>query len=204
MHIRDHNEFSYVPAPKGRIQVWCVDELTNQKFELFAQDNLVMYTWAFPLLKTLYQGDVTYKIGGMYFEYENVASPGDTVTTPTYSRGEGLSYYTSLSSPKDYIRVALSSLPAISVQSGYEAYFGAGQGNVGTAFAQTAGTAGSLGRAFSDSDNSKVYGVALVATPDWSDPTKDIIFARSYFSGGNQQLKVAGSQIGVTWSTPFL
>ncbi len=192
-----------VPA-NSTIEVWQIDELTNKRKSLFKQSNTILYTWAFPLLKCMYQGDVTYKIGGVYFEFENVASPGDTITVPTYNRGGLLSYYTTLASPKDYLRVPLSGLPSISIETGYEAYFSAGQGNVGTIFAQTTGDEGELGEPFDNANNSKVYGVALVATPDWDDPTADIIFARSYFATGEQQLKMTGSQIGITWRTPFL
>jgi hypothetical protein len=163
-----------------------------------------MYTWAFPVIKALFHGDADYRLSAMYFEYENVATPVTTVTVPTFNRGEGLSYYTGLGANKDYLRVTLSGLPSITTESGYESYFTSGQGNIANCFAQTSGTAGMLGRPFSDANNSKVYGVGLLATPSWADETQDILFARAYFSVPNQQLKLSGSQIGVTWSIPLL
>jgi hypothetical protein len=181
------------PTLMGEVTVWLLDEKTGHKRTLFTQLNQIQYSWAYIVAKAVGQGDPTYRIGGMYIEYKNVASPGDTVSVPSYTRGAGLSYYTSLASTYDYLRVPLSALPTITIQSGYESYFTAPEGNVMTFFAQTSGTTGELGRAFSDGSNSKAFGVALVATPDWSDSTQDVIFARTYFDTGDQQLKVAES-----------
>lgn len=190
--------------PPGRITVWNIDEWTGKMVPLFSQDNQIQYSWAYIVAKCVGHGDPTYKIGGMYMEYKNVTLPGDSVAVPAYTRGDGLSYYNGLANPQDFLRIPLSSLPSITIQSGYEPYFTAPEGNVMSFFAQTAGTAGVLGRPFSDANNSKVFGVALVATPNWADRTKDVIFARTYFQVAQQQLKLAGSQIGVTWTIPLL
>jgi hypothetical protein len=77
------------------------------------------------------------------------------------------------------------------------------KGNQLTFFVQTSGTTGVLGRAFSHSVNSKVFAAALVATPVFSDRTKDVIFARTIFSPENQVTKEASSQIGITWDIAF-
>jgi hypothetical protein len=74
-----------------------------------------------------------------------------------------------------------------------------------TFFAQTAGANAvypESSRAFGTS--SKVYAACLVATPDFSDRTKDVIFARTQFSGANQVTKEPSSQIGITWDIAFL
>lgn len=196
-----------VEPPNSFITVWSIDEATGHKTKLFEQNNLVMYTWGLAVAKGWCQGNANYLPSTFYFEYENVAMPGDTVTVPTYARSDGLSYYLTLPAgppAKDYLRLSVSGLPSISIYSGYEPYFTAPDGNVATFFAQTAGTTGQLGRPFASGSNSKVYGVALVATPVPGDKTKDVIIARSYFSTMNQQLKMTGTQIGVTWSVPFL
>ena len=143
----------------------------------------------------------------MYIEFENVASPGtDAVGIPTFTRDEGLTYYNGLSGNQDFLRVELIGLPSISIESGYESYFTAGQtGNLLTFFAQSSGTAGVLGNAtFGAANYSKVFGAALVAAPVFSDRTKDVVFSRTYFDpASNQVLKQASSQIGLSWEVPF-
>lgn len=193
-----------ITPPKGRITVWSINEGTNEKTYLFEQNNLVMYTWANAVIQAAFIGDMRYKINAMYLEYYNVTNPSDTVSVPTYARSDGISYYSSLASPGDFLRVPLSSAPSVTIQSGYESYFTAPLGNVASFFAQSSGTTGIKGRAFANANNSKVFGVALVATPSWADYTQDVIFARSYFTTGNQQLKSSGAQIGVTWTIPLL
>lgn len=191
------------------VTVYSIDESSNNWTPLFTTSNLVSYKWAFIIAKAWAQGNMAYSAAGMYFEYYNTASPGDLVTVPSYTRGDQLTYYTSLASPGDYLRVPLSGLPSLTIQPGYESYFNsaAGEGNVITFSAQTSGTTGQLGRAFASGSNSTVFGVALISTPTWSDATKDIIFARTYFPTSptnQQQLKQSGKQIGVTWSIPLL
>jgi hypothetical protein len=199
-----HSLIDKIDAPSGSITAHLIDEQTNQKTDLFTQPNQIQVFWAYSVAKAWGQGDPSYKPGAIYFEYKNVVSSGDLVAVPTYVRTDGLSYYNTLASPYDFLRIPLSSLPLISIQSGYEASFTDPEGNVLSFFAQTAEATGILGRTFSDSVNSKVFGVALVATPTWSDRTKDILIARTYFSTGQQQLKLSGSQIGVTWKIPLL
>ncbi len=75
-----------------------------------------------------------------------------------------------------------------------------------TFFAQTVGTQGVHGKPFSHNGaggSSKVYAAALVAAPNFSDRTKDVIFARTVFQPANQVTKEASSQIGLTWSIAF-
>ncbi|GAH13874.1 unnamed protein product, partial [marine sediment metagenome] len=60
--------------------------------------------------------------------------------------------------------------------------------------------AGSLSNAM----NSKVYGVALVASPDTDAPSRDVIISRAYYSAAEQQLKQASGQIVVSWKLKFL
>jgi hypothetical protein len=170
------------------------------------QRNQLQYSWGFIVARLVGMGDVSYQVDTMYIEFENVAAPGNPVTIPTYDRSAGLEYYDGLSSSGtlDYIRTAVAGNPSLGVKSGYEAYFGTGEGNKLTFFAQTAGATGVHGKTFSDSVNSKVYGAALVATPSFADPTQDVIFARTYFQTSEQVEKSASEQIGITWETSFL
>ena len=188
----------------GKVTVWSINETTQQRIKLFTQSNLIMYKWAWIVAKTAGHGDSNFKLSSMYFEFKNVTSPSDSVAVPSYSRQDDISYYTTLANPFDYLRVPLSALPSITIESGYETYFTGDEGNTMNFFAQTSGTVGELSRTFSSGSNSKVFGVALLATPSWSDSSQDLIFARTYFDVPDQQLKLSGSQIGVTWSIPLL
>jgi hypothetical protein len=102
------------------------------------------------------------------------------------------------------LRVPLSLEPALGVSLGYDEHLPVTQrGNQLTFFVQTSGTAGVHGKVFSHAVNSKVFAAALVATPVFSDRTKDVIFARTVLSAENQVTKEASSQIGITWDIAF-
>ena len=140
------------------------------------------------------RGDNTHPINCIYIEFMNVASPGDTVAVPAATEEEGLEYYNNLAADRDFIRAPIVGPSQISIASGYTPYFGPGEGNTLESRADTAATAGELGRPFSSVNNSKVYGLALVSVPDWTDRTKDIVIQRAYYSSGaDQMLKPAGS-----------
>jgi hypothetical protein len=193
-----------IQAPKGRLTIWDINDASGVWMPLATVDNLVLYTWGASITKGWGQKNISFCPSAMYIEYANVASPGDTVSIPSYDRTSTLSYYNTLTPPVDFIRANFVSTPALSVVPGYEAYFGPGLGNELTFFAQTSGTAGFLGLPFSDINNSTVYGAGLVATPVPADQTQDIVIARTYLQPANQKLKVAGSQIGLSWIFPFL
>lgn len=173
---------------------------------LATQLNSHLYEWGHIVARTL-AGDRSYRINAMYVEYENVASPGDTVSIPTFDRAGGVDYYqTSLeSSPtRDFLRVPLIAVPEISIEDGFEDYFEAEvSGNKLTVFAQTQGSSGFHGRAFNDVSNSKVCGAALVSARDWQDPSQDRVFARAYYDVAAQAVKSASSQFGVSWEVAF-
>jgi hypothetical protein len=158
--------------------------------------NEVLYDWAKIVLKLLTEGDTNYRLGMMYLEYENVASPGDPVTVPTFNRSGGLSYYQNLiSSPtRDYLRVPMT---ATQITTADAVLFP--NGNVGTFFSMSQGVAGVHGKVFSDSVNSKVFGGGLVASPVNGDDDQDIVFSRFYLPVSEQQVKLTTSQIGLEW-----
>jgi len=196
----------------GRISVYRVhfqkqDRHAPRKVEhLFSQSNQIQHTWGHIAAQTIGKGNSSYKISAIYLEYENTVSSGDPVTVPTYDRDEGLSYYQdlSLSATHDFLRVPLLVEPTIAIEPGYEDSFTAGEdGNTLTFFTQTQGTSGFHGKDFSDTANSTIFGVALVATPEFGDPTKDIIAARTYFETADQVVKLPSSQVGVTWDWVF-
>ncbi len=150
--------------------------------------NLVLYDWATIVGNLLTLGSSAYKIGGMYLEFENVASPGDPVSPPTVTRADGLSYYSGLegSPDRDYLRVPLLSALL--------------DGDQMTFVAQSQGTEGVNGVAFGAASNSKLFGAALVAMPDEDDPTQDIVFSRFYAEEADQIEKPdSAAQLTATW-----
>jgi hypothetical protein len=192
--------------PKGLVDIWDVDEKSGLWRLLFRQKNQIQYEWAAIACQLFGFGKVEYKINAVYIEYENVAAGADPVSIPSFDRTEGREYFSGLSGPRDYLRVPLLSSPQLAVADGYSDYFtGTGTDfNQLTFLAQTTGTSGSRGTAFGDSVNSKVAGLALVSTPDWSDATKDLIFGRAYFAQSKQVLKQSAHQIGVSWKQIFV
>ena len=170
------------------------------------KSNQIQYSWGYAAAQALGKGDRNFKISTLYVEFENVTLPGDAVTVPSYGREEGREYYQdlALSGVRDFLRVPLLLDPSIGIEAGFEDFFTAGvDGNKLTFFTQTQGTQGFHGKSFNDGVNSKVFGAALVATPEFGDPTKDVIFARTYFDVADQTLKLASSQVGITWEVSF-
>ena len=201
------------PLVNGRISVcriWHKKQDRRRGFHdvepLFSKPNQIQYSWGFIAAQCIGKGNRNYRINSMYVEYENVASPGDAVTIPSYGRDEGREYYQdlALSANRDFLRVPLIIEPTIGIESGFEDYFTDGvDGNKLTFFTQTQGTAGFHSKPFNDGVNSKIFGVALVATPEFGDPTKDVVFSRTYFDTADQTLKLASSQVGITWDISF-
>jgi hypothetical protein len=157
-----------------------------------------MYDWA-TVAGELLRGapdSKPYKIGGMFFEFEN--NSGAAVSPPSFDRNDGMSYYNGLlTSPnRDYLRVPLV---ASSLNSSDVALFPGG--NQLGFFAQTEGVTGVHGKTFSSAVQSRIFGGALVTFPDFGDATQDLVFSRFYFTETDEQLiKLVGSQIGFSWS----
>jgi hypothetical protein len=186
-------------VPKGRVRGYQI-HCKGQRFPVTLwQKNLTLYDWAGIVTRLLSAGDRRYRISTMYMEFANVAMPGDTVTVPTFSRGPGagVSYYNGLSSSPnaDFLRVPIiSGLIDTTNPTNFPL------GNMITFFAQSQGTTGTYGKAFSAEANSVVYGGALVATPDNDDPTQDIVLARFYYPTDQQIPKLDSGQVGIEWN----
>lgn len=150
-------------------------------------------------------GDRNFRISHMYIEFENVADPDDVVTAPDVARDDGQQYFQNLdvSANRDFLRVPLLLNPTVGPKAGYEAYFRTGLGNMLTFYAQTQGTIGVHGKPFSHTVNSKVFGVALVATPVPGDASQDLVFARGYLETAQQVVKLPSSSVGMTFSVYF-
>lgn len=131
------------------------------------------------------------------FEYKNLANPGDPISYPTLDKTRDVSYYLGLSSSPDtdIIRVPIVIEPGLSSSGGNYAGFN----NITTFYAATTGTTGYFGKAFDSASNSTVYGVALAATDDISDLSKDIIFSASYGNDDLYLAKPTNAQISFTY-----
>lgn len=157
--------------------------------------NLILREWGAIVGRLLLREGTKYGIGGMYIEYANSASP---VAPPTYDRDpdSGVEYYNSLATDPtiDYLRLQIiSGMLRVSDTDLYP------KGNQPTFFAMTGGTSGVHGKPFSDAADSRVIGAALVAMPDESDSTQDLVLSRFYFDESEQIPKLATGQIGIEW-----
>jgi hypothetical protein len=177
-------------------RIFSFDEKTGEVIRLIEKRNLIPYQGADILARCL-AGDVSYAAGAMYFEYENTAG---SPSVPSPARDEDISYYLdtlALSATKDYVRAQLV-IPAGFSSSDSAKY----AENQATFFAITSGTTGVHGKAFSNAANSKVYGVAMAATPEPTQYTSDLLFSRTYDDVGTIP-KEDGYQIGAQYLIRF-
>lgn len=164
--------------------------------------NHILYE-ASTLIQRLLRGSPdgkNYSINGAYIEFANGGAPVDPV--PTVDQSEGLSYFSTLSSPRDYLRVQIT--------ANYEASSDTDiypDGDTTVFVVQSAGSVGHKnGLTFSDAVGSYVYGIALVAINSLSDSTQDRVLNRLYYEPDSQIPKVLGKEITFTlqqkWSIP--
>jgi len=183
---------------QGFVRFLALDPKTGRVIREISRSNTILYGGADVMAKLL-AGQPTYKIGGMYLEFQNLADPGDPITPPAFDRDGGRAYYDGLStSPdRDYLRVPLIGEPGLTASgSAYD-------DNQATFFAMSEGLAGVHGKDFLPGSNSAVFGAALAAMPDPADQTQDVVFARVY-AGIDKILKETGFEIGVSWAVRFL
>ena len=176
-------------------RIFSFDEKTGELRKMVSQKNIIPYQGADVLARIL-AGDVTYKPGAMFFEYENTAG---TPTPPSPTRDEGIDYYLNdlpLTANRDYLRIPLVVAPSLTASSSDYS------GNQATFFALTGGATGIHGETFDSTANSKVYGVALAATPEPTQYTQDLLFSRSY-AGFTPVPKEDGYQIGAQYLIRF-
>lgn len=194
---------------RGQVSLWRIYEPSGARTLLHSQPNQIQYSWGHIAARQLgfrrQAGRPDYHISAMYLEFENLASPSNTVTVPSFTRDLGLDYFNELldSATRDFLRAPMRLEPTLGISAGFEPYFTDGvDGNQLTFFVQSAGVTGVHGKTFSHSVNSKIYAATLVATPT-GDRTQDVVFARITFSGASQVTKEASSQIGVSWDIAF-
>jgi len=180
----------------GEVRVFDVDAFGKRKL-IAALVNEYLYSGA-DVAARLVGGYSAYKIGAMYFEFENLAAPGDPIIPPAFDRTGGVSYYSALAAPRDFIRVPMTITPTI-ISSDAAKY----DGNQITFFAMTSGDVGEHAVAFSHTQNSTVFGGALVSTPEPDTQANDLVWSRTYWAA-DAVLKQQNHQIGVQWTLRFL
>ena len=168
---------------RGQVRAYQVDgEQWTPRTEL--KSNLVLYDWANILSKLLTIGDARYRIGGVYLEFENTTSPGDTVSPPTFDRTRSITYYDELvaSSSRDYLRVPLTASSVQSTGSGLT-------NNELLFFARSSGLTGVHGKDFSYAANSVVFDVDSSTTgPKIPENGSDIILSYNYYLPRNDRI----------------
>ncbi len=141
----------------------------------------------------------SYKIGGMYMEFEN--NGGAAVSVPDeedINREEGFDYLNGLTGGRDYLRVPAL---AISLSNTDEDIYPTS--NKTTVYSQTQGTQGINGEDFNYVEQSRVYGLWLVAFRQFDDPSQDLFLARTYLPVDKQLIKTVDSQISATWEHTY-
>ncbi len=167
--------------------------------------NLRMATGGLILSRLAGFGDANYAIRAIYFEYQNLSSPGPADPGPDPARGDTVDHFLDLdgTADRDYVRVFLDISPKVEIRSGDEAYFEDGQGNNLRFFARTAATVGALGKPFTSAAGSTICGLAFVATPVPSDPTRDVLFARITLDTPDQVARPAVGQVAFEYVLPL-
>jgi len=167
---------------KGTIEYGYV--YPNGTWETIAQSNLVTYGGSDIMAKAL-AGQVN--INAMYLVFEN--APG--AINITEDKTNDAATYQASSANRSFCRVTTIGEPSFSTSgSDYS-------NNKVTFLAVTDGTSYHVGVPITDS-TSVFYHSALIASPDFSDASEDLVFSCSDFS--TTITKIAGAQIGVRWT----
>ncbi len=163
--------------------------LENEAGEVVEGRNLVVYTGG-DIIAQLLTGNLDYQITHMYFGYENTLG---VPSKPAASRTDtAASIFHALVAPDDFLRAPILqpvTLEAADVNHSF---------NRATFNAVANGSAGVLGLDYGAAFNSKVWGVALVASPG-VDYTGDWMYAYYVLPTA---LPAAGTgQVSATWAT---
>lgn len=193
MHMVSVFDPSFV---RGKVELFLVDP-TGERTLVHEQDNLYLYGGA-DITASALAGRPNYNIAAMYMEFENLASPGDPIVPPAYDRSSTVSYYSNLTSPRDFLRVPLTLSPTLA--SSDDTKF---TGNQVTYFGISSGNVGENGLPFIYTQNSTVFGGALAATPVPDTQANDRLYSRTYWAS-SAVLKQQNQQIGVQWTLRFL
>jgi hypothetical protein len=196
--VRLHEPYNLSKQGKGLVSLFSFDEKTRRICRQISLQNLILYSGA-DILGRLLAGQSAYAINMVYLEFKNT---GAAITPPAVSRADGIAYYNGLSGSMDtdFLRLPLLVEPSVDASGAdYES-------NQATFFAESEGTEGFFSKPFSETASSFVFGAALVAAPDPTDQSKDIVFSRVYIGelGWTDAIdKQDGKQVGLTWAVRF-
>lgn len=135
----------------------------------------------------------------MYLEFANNSSfvPAYTTAASIPNFANPKTYYSSLSTRLDYLRV-----PAIRQPTTSSSVVGSTYSTSTIFVGQSFPPYTSINNALTFTTGSICYGAALVLVPDENDRTKDLIIARAYFTPSSEYLvKTASSEVFVSF--PF-
>jgi hypothetical protein len=139
-------------------------------------------------LAQLVAGGVATPINAAYIEFLNGAAP-----TAPEDITDGREYFADLETDDDpthgYVRVPV----AVSGYAGTDEGLDSNQiGFVAVCRDDSA----AYGALFGTDNDSRVFGIALVAAVDWGDRTEDVVVARAYVT---PQTKVTGQHLSILW-----
>jgi hypothetical protein len=177
---------------KGKVEIF--RQYTDGSQEtLLKQDNLILNSGP-DLMARVLAGKTDSIVNGMYLEYKNTAP-----TAPTIAEARDTSYYTGLTGDTGFVRVSTLSEPSFSASDTIYS------NNQVSFVAITDGTTESSANIVDGT--SQFYSAALVAIPDFTDQSTDVLFSASNFTNSSDVLvpiiKVANAQIGVRWTIQF-
>lgn len=184
----------WISPSVGRVTLCAINAVTGRCRSVVTGKNAVVYTGLDLLGKLLAgQGQAPNVV---YLEFRN----GGTTPSITVDPAAGRDYYAGLEvagNDSDYLRVPLMATPVMASSDDTKFLTNKVTFSVISAGAVT----GQGGKEFSSTAISKVYGVALVSAPDFSDVSQDIVFSRSYdFTPVTKQLN---EEVTITWSHTF-
>lgn len=182
---------------EGWLRVFLADLQGQEVQPLFEQKNLYLFGGA-DIVASLVARRPGYGIATMYLEYENLPTPSTPIVPPSYDRAGGVGYYSTLSAPRDFLRIPLTIDPTI-ISSDPLVY----AGNQVTFLSISSGSIGQHGLPFDHTVNSAIFGAGLVASPVQDTQANDIVWSRAYFAD-RYVLKQMNHQIGVQWTLRFL
>jgi hypothetical protein len=154
-------------ALTGFVKIWQVDPCSGDSLLLVDKQNMILKGGATLISRSL-GGDPAAKIWGMYIGYNNNATFIKPDIDIDYSHR-----FTNYEAPYGYLREPLTFSPNFLSSSGYV--------NNTVLFSTMITSANKAGGA-EFTEDSKIYEVALVATQDVNDPTKDTVFSRTNFN----------------------
>ena len=165
--------------------------------EVCRVDNLYVHNGA-DIVASALANRSGYHISTMYMEFENLAAPNDPIIPPAFDRSANVAYYSNLSPPRDFLRIPLTLMPTLASTDDNKF-----ENNQVTFFGISTGSVGENGLPFIHTQNSTIFGGALIASPVPDTQANDRLFSRTYWADG-AVLKQQNHQIGVQWTLRFL